>query len=83
MMVFVFGSVMIVTMYHGAFRCSQFLVAMAALTAPMLSFFTTFGIIAWTGMEFYPMMVLAPYLILAIGGWRGGYLFIASTVSSR
>jgi hypothetical protein len=67
MIAFVFTSVVCMSLYHGVMRPAQLLVGVAAIATPVLAFVTTFGVLAWLDFTFYPLMILAPYLILAIG----------------
>ena len=67
MIVFVFSAVIGMAVYHADMHGTQLIVAVAALVTPMFAFVSAAGVVAYIGIEFYPITVLVPYLVLAIG----------------
>src|SRR3954471_3894310 len=68
MFVFVVFSVVSLSLYYADnLNWRQLVIALGALTSPIFAFTSTFGICALVGLTFYPLLLLAPYLILAIG----------------
>lgn len=48
----------------------QILVVIGIIVPPLLAVFTTFGIMGLAHIEIYPIQMVIPFLILAIGKWQ-------------
>ena len=54
-------------LYYGELSRSTLVMAWAAIMAPLLACAATFGIVCLLNVALYPLLLIAPFLILAIG----------------
>jgi predicted RND superfamily exporter protein len=64
---FVLITVMASSLHNGHFDWNKVLIAAGIVLSPLFAVLTTFGITSFAGIEIYPIQMVIPFLILAIG----------------
>ena len=67
MVIFVITTIVGSAVYHQRMDGGKALIAIGTLLSPLLACTTTFGMLTVAGYEMYPMQMVIPFLILAIG----------------